>query len=133
MAGGASAIFVAWLLWLAGCGDRKEVDLSSRQLALEQEEAESCAQIVGLASRGVVTLVIPAFRLAEPHQAIAAKAKVRSRLGQELRTHVRDLMRSRTQRDYRDTFEQLLAVLINGIVGMLSCHSARWRHSANIA
>jgi hypothetical protein len=51
--------------------------------ALEQEECDSCSEIIQLASRRQVTLLIPAFSLAEPHQAIAGKAKVRLRLGEE--------------------------------------------------
>ena len=53
--------------------------------ALEQEECESCAEIIQFASRGHLTLVIPAFSLAEPHHAIFGKAKVRSRLADDLR------------------------------------------------
>jgi hypothetical protein len=52
--------------------------------ALEQEECDSCSEIIQLASQGRITLSIPAFSLAEPHQAIASKAKGRSRLSAEL-------------------------------------------------
>ena len=62
--------------------------------ALEQEECESCADIIRLALDRRVTLAIPAFSLAEPHQAIAAKAKARLRLGDELRIHLGELARS---------------------------------------
>lgn len=45
------------------------------ETALEQDEGESCNEIIRLASAGRLGLVIPAFSLAEPHQAIAGKAK----------------------------------------------------------
>jgi hypothetical protein len=48
--------------------------------ALEQEECDTCAEIIGLASAGQLRLVVPAFSLAEPHYAIYGKAKSRSRL-----------------------------------------------------
>jgi hypothetical protein len=80
--------------------------------ALEQEECESCVQIMQLASRGVLRLVIPAFSLAEPHQAILGKAKVRSRLGDDLRTHLGELGRSRPHREIPVAFDSLAATLI---------------------
>jgi hypothetical protein len=43
--------------------------------ALEQEDCESCATIIGLAADRHITLVLPAFSLAEPHQAIAGRLK----------------------------------------------------------
>jgi hypothetical protein len=35
--------------------------------ALEQEDCDSCAEIIRLAAAGELTLIIPAFSLAEPH------------------------------------------------------------------
>ena len=61
--------------------------------ALEQEECDSCS-IIQLASQGRITLLIPAFSLAEPHQAIAGKAKARSRLSAELSAQLGELGRS---------------------------------------
>jgi predicted nucleic acid-binding protein len=80
--------------------------------ALEQEECESCADIIQLASRGRLRLVIPAFSLAEPHHAIFGKAKVRSRLGDDLRIHLNELGRSRPHREIPATFDALAASLI---------------------
>jgi hypothetical protein len=58
--------------------------------ALQQEEYDSCSEIIQLASQGRITLLIPAFSLAEPHQAIAGKAKARSRLSAELSAQLGD-------------------------------------------
>ncbi len=80
--------------------------------ALEQEECDSCAEIIRLASDDRLRLVIPAFSLAEPRQAISAKAKARSRLGEDLRVHVGELGRSRPHRDIPATFYALAAALI---------------------
>jgi hypothetical protein len=49
--------------------------------ALQQEESHRCNEIIRLASVGQITLVVPAFSLAEPHQAITAKAKARFTAG----------------------------------------------------
>ncbi len=80
--------------------------------ALEQEERDSCIKIIQLASVQQIALVIPAFSLAEPHQAIASKAKVRLRLSHELRTQLRELGRSRPYREVPLTFGELPATLI---------------------
>jgi hypothetical protein len=80
--------------------------------ALEQEECDSCSEIIRLASLRQVMLLIPAFSLAEPHQAIAGKAKVRSRLGEELRVQLGELGRSKPHREMPVTFGALPATLI---------------------
>ena len=38
--------------------------------ALEQEQCESCKELIGIASSGSIRLVVPAFSLAEPHIAL---------------------------------------------------------------
>lgn len=80
--------------------------------ALQQEESQSCAEIIRLASRGQIRLLVPAFSLAEPHQTISAKAKVRSRLGEDLRRHLGELARSKPHREIPATFDALSGALI---------------------
>jgi predicted nucleic acid-binding protein len=80
--------------------------------ALEQEECDSCSEIIQLASQGRITLLIPAFSLAEPHQAIASKAKGRSRLSAELSAQLGELGRSKPHRDMPSTFGVLPIALI---------------------
>ena len=80
--------------------------------ALEQEEYDSCAQIIRLAADRHLNLVIPAFSLAEPHQAIFSSAKTRSRLGEDLRIQLREIGRSRRHRELPAAFDALAAALI---------------------
>ncbi|HWE49721.1 MAG TPA: hypothetical protein VG273_08035 [Bryobacteraceae bacterium] len=82
------------------------------EIALEQDECESCTEIIRLASAGRLRLIIPAFSLAEPHQAIAGKAKARSRMRDDLRTHLNELARSRRHREIPATFDALAAALV---------------------
>jgi hypothetical protein len=82
------------------------------EIALEQDECESCDEIIRLASAGRLRLIIPAFSLAEPHQAIAGKAKARSRMRDDLRIHLNELARSRPHREIPATFDALAAALI---------------------
>ncbi|MGH9622678.1 MAG: PIN domain-containing protein, partial [Bryobacteraceae bacterium] len=59
-----------------------------------------------------IKLVVPAFSLAEPHQAISAKAKARSRLADDLRKHLGELARSKPHRAIPATFDALSTALI---------------------
>ena len=80
--------------------------------ALQQEQCEACDRIAELASSGTITLVIPSFSLAEPHQALALKKKTRNRLSNELRTQIVEIGRSRQYRGILDNFAALTSVLI---------------------
>ena len=80
--------------------------------ALQQEESQSCCDILGLAFRGQINLLIPAFSLAEPHQAISSRAKIRSRLGDDLRKHLSELARSKPHREIPATFDALSGALV---------------------
>jgi hypothetical protein len=79
--------------------------------ALEQEQCESCEELIRLASAGSIRLLVPAFSLAEPHIALARKGKARSRLIEELEWHRSELGRSRPYREALDKFSDLTALL----------------------
>ena len=72
--------------------------------ALEQEQCESCEELIRLASAGSIRLLVPAFSLAEPHIALARKGKARSRLIEELENCLSELGRSRPFREALDKF-----------------------------
>jgi predicted nucleic acid-binding protein len=80
--------------------------------ALEQEQCESCEQLIQIAAAGSIRLVIPAFSLAEPHIALLRKGNERSRLSAELQRHLSELGRSRPYREAPGNFNELVAVLI---------------------
>ena len=80
--------------------------------ALQQEQCEACDEILELAVSGSILLVVPAFSLAEPHQALALKEKARRRLSNELQTHFSELGRSKKYRSVHDDFAALASVLI---------------------
>jgi len=80
--------------------------------SLQQEEGDSCIEIIRLASKGRIRLAVPAFSLAEPHVTILGKEKARSRLSNDLRTHLFELGRSKPHRAVPATFETLASVLI---------------------
>jgi hypothetical protein len=80
--------------------------------ALQQEQSESCDAMVSLAASGDISLVIPAFSLAEPHQALAQKEKTRNRLNNELQQQLSELARSKPYRGVPDDFNALATILI---------------------
>jgi hypothetical protein len=79
--------------------------------ALQQEQSESCDSIVNLAATGDISLVIPAFSLAEPHQALRQRESARIRLCNDLRPHLSELGRSKPYRGIPEDFSSLATIL----------------------
>jgi predicted nucleic acid-binding protein len=80
--------------------------------ALQQEQSDSCDAIVNLAATARISLVIPAFSLAEPHQTLRQKESSRNRLNNELREQLSELGRSKPYRGIPDDFSALATILI---------------------
>ncbi len=81
------------------------------EVALQQEECDTCNTILDLADQGLISLVVPAFSLAEPHVAIVGKEKLRHQLRRDLESQVRDLARSKPHRTVSSDFAAFAAVL----------------------
>lgn len=64
------------------------------ELAFQQEQFESCEQILQLCEAGRVQLVIPAYSLSEPHEKLNRQAKIRRELQQGLDAELRQLLRT---------------------------------------
>lgn len=67
------------------------------ELALMQEQYESCSQLVELAESRHIKLIIPAFSLAEPYGTLIGNEKRRRRLSElsnDIRTELKQLERS---------------------------------------
>jgi predicted nucleic acid-binding protein len=64
------------------------------ELAFQQEQFESCEQILQLCEAGRVQLVIPAYSLSEPHEKLTRQAKIRRDLQQGLDAELRQLSRT---------------------------------------
>jgi len=80
--------------------------------ALQQEQCEACDRILQFAVSRRISLLVPAFSLAEPHQALTLKEKARNRLSNELRTHIRELGRSRAYQAVPEDFTALASILV---------------------
>jgi hypothetical protein len=79
--------------------------------ALQQEQCESCEELIRLASAGSIRLLVPAFSLVEPHIALKGKDAVRSKLIKDLRMHLSELGRSKPFREELGNFRDLTALL----------------------
>jgi len=80
--------------------------------ALEQEQCESCEELVRIAASGSIHLVIPAFSLAEPHITLMRKGNERTRLSTELQKQLSELGRSKPYRQTSNSFSALTELLI---------------------
>jgi predicted nucleic acid-binding protein len=82
------------------------------EVALLQEQHESCEKIVELCEAGKVHLVIPAYSLVEPHETIIRHAKNRKELSNALATEVKQLLRSKPFQEEVDVLQRVTGFLI---------------------
>ncbi len=79
------------------------------ELALLQEQNESCENILSLCKSGKINLIIPAFCVAEPYETLGRRAKNRSKLAREVAVEFKQLSRSTPYKD-GDEFNALQSV-----------------------
>lgn len=77
------------------------------ELALEQEQHESCRQIVELSDAGEARLIIPAYSLIEPYERIVLYAKKRTRVANDLADEVKKLLRSKSYQEETDALQNV--------------------------
>jgi predicted nucleic acid-binding protein len=80
--------------------------------AFEQEQCESCEQLIRLASNGAIRLIVPAFSLAEAHMAMMRKTNERNKMIAELQRHLSEIGRSKHHREAPENIGDLTGVLI---------------------
>jgi predicted nucleic acid-binding protein len=84
------------------------------ELAYQQEEHESCEEILALAEAGRIDLVVPAFCVVEARMTHARQVKQRAEFHRELLRQVRELSRSRPYSDVAARSRELMAALVEG-------------------
>ena len=82
------------------------------ELALLQEQHESCDRVVSLASENRVRLVVPAYSLVEPYETLMRFFKKRQAIGEEVRAELRQLGRSAPYEEQTAALEDLTALFI---------------------
>lgn len=81
------------------------------ELALGQEQSDSCREILDMAKSRVLDLRIPAYSLMEPYQTLTRDAQRRQSLANELEREIIQLGRAEAFQSNIDAFEELAALL----------------------
>lgn len=82
------------------------------EVALLQEQQESCEKIVELCETGKAHLVLPAYSLVEPHETIVRYAKNRTKISNDLTTEMKQLSRSKPYQEEIDALQSITGFLI---------------------
>ena len=85
------------------------------ELALLQEQRDSCERILELCETDGVQLVIPGYCLAEPYEALTRRRKRRTRMKQELDAEFGQIARTRTQAERLRGFRDITDVLTTSV------------------
>ncbi|MDY6902190.1 MAG: PIN domain-containing protein [Cyanobacteriota bacterium] len=83
------------------------------ELALFQEQYESCQELLDLAETNKIHLIVPAFSLAEPYETLIRNNKKRQKLSEDLKTELSQLRRSVPYQEQIRTFEDTTAFLVS--------------------
>ena len=81
------------------------------ELALLQEEHESCQALLSLAESQDIDLVLPAFSIGEPYETWVRRSKQRRELRDQLGKAIRELSRSRPYERSLHQFQELANLL----------------------
>lgn len=85
------------------------------ELALLQEQSDSCERILELCKTGGVHLVIPAYCLAEPYDALTRRRKRRTHMKRELDAEFGQIARTETQAERLHGFRDLTNLLTTSV------------------
>ena len=82
------------------------------ELALLQEQSNSCEDILSLAESGGIRLVVPAYSLIEPFETLMRREKDRRGTGQELNNQIKQIARNKELKTQLHDFENITALLL---------------------
>lgn len=82
------------------------------ELVFQQEQGNSCEQILDLCEAGSAHLIIPAYCLAEPYEKLIRQARSRRELQQNLEAELRQLARSSSYRTRVTSIQDIASLLI---------------------
>jgi predicted nucleic acid-binding protein len=81
------------------------------ELALVQEQHESCEKIITLCEAGSSKLVLPAFCIAESYETLVRRANRRTQIANDLAGELRQLSRSEPYRSEIEAFQNITGLL----------------------
>jgi predicted nucleic acid-binding protein len=83
------------------------------ELAYQQEEHESCEQLLGLAEANRIRLLLPAFCVVEARMSLVRQTRERARFHDTLSQQIRELSRSKPYSDVPVQTRGLISALID--------------------
>lgn len=83
------------------------------ELALEQEQHESCAKLLELAESKRVEIVVPAYSLVEPYETFERRRRKRKLIHRDIDDELKQLIRSAGYAERLDGFEGIIDLLID--------------------
>ena len=83
------------------------------ELALLQEQSASCERLVELGAAERISLVIPAYCLAEPYETLIRRRRDRLELKRTVDVQLGQLARTRTYSDHLDRFADVTSLLVS--------------------
>ncbi len=85
------------------------------ELILEQEQHESCEQVMQVCNTNEASLFIPAYSLAEPHETLTRLEKNREELYRKLKQELNQLFRTSSYKNRVLTFSDAYGFLMESI------------------
>jgi predicted nucleic acid-binding protein len=82
------------------------------EVALSQEQHESCESIMALCESNKINLILPAYSLVEPHETIFRYGKNRTKISNDLAAEVRQLSRSKPYQEEIEALQKVTGFLI---------------------
>ncbi len=82
------------------------------ELVFQQEQEQSCKDILALCKSGTIRLVIPAYSLAEPHEKLFRQNRKRKEIQQFLENELKQLSRSTTYQKRLEDISNISTLLI---------------------
>lgn len=83
------------------------------ELALLQEQYQSCEEVLKLCEAGGAQLVVPAYSLSEPYETLTRRQKQRKKLKEELDAELGQIARTETYANRIERFRDSTALLMN--------------------
>ena len=85
------------------------------ELALMQEQHESCENILLICEAGNARLVLPAFSIAEPYETLVRRHKSRIQLRNDLTTELKQISRSKPYSNEIEALQNVTVLLIRSV------------------
>ena len=85
------------------------------EIALQQEQWESCERILNWCEEGRARLVVPGYSLAEPHETLTRRQKDRKQVERMLNEELKRISRTAMHKEKLSGFDEIIEILTGSI------------------